>query len=429
MLRVLAMILGSLAMQSCIGRNKHREVPANRLPAGGHAVMMLETANSPRLLRAAVRRRKTAGKPMRIFCWTLLVCVSTLSLAVHASGPDAAKLQQARQGGAGFLRASQSPDGSWTSPNAPGISALCTYALLRSGAGVDDPHVAQGLAHLQTFLREDGGIYADGSKHRNYETSISLLAFQAANEGGSYQPTIDRAVKFLRGLQWDEDEQIPESDPAFGGQGYGSHQRPDLSNTSFFIEALRESGIPEDDPAIQKALVFVSRCQNRESAFNTTPFANKVNDGGFYYTPAAGGTSQAGLTPEGGLRSYASMTYAGLKSMIYAGVTPDDPRVKAATDWVKKFYTIEENPGLGQQGLFYYYHTFAKALSVMEVDEFEDAEGVQHDWRAELVAHLASLQQPNGSWINSESRWYEGDPNLVTAYTLLALAYCEAEAE
>ncbi len=118
------------------------------------------------------------------------------------------------------------------------------------------------------------------------------------------------------------------------------------------------------------------------------------------------------------------MTYAGLKSMIHAGLKPDDPRVAAATTWIRKFYTLDENPGMAQSGLFYYYHTFAKALSVMGTDEIEDADGVKHDWRKELAAHLFERQKENGSWLNPAERWYEGDPNLVTAYALLALKYC-----
>lgn len=367
--------------------------------------------------------------PVLKSCSLALAGVLGCSVLTFAAGPDPQALQAARARGVEFLRLSQAADGSWTGPNAPGIAGLCTFALLRSGVSPDDPTAAKALQHLQTFIREDGGLYAQDSKHRNYETSIALLAFQAANGDGRYKAVIDNAVKFLRGLQWDDAEQTPESDPAFGGQGYGSHQRPDLSNTAFFIEALRESGIPADDPAIQKALIFVSRTQNLESSYNTTPFASKVNDGGFYYTPAAGGNSQAGLTPEGGLRSYASMTYAGLKSMIYAGLTPEDQRVKAAIEWLRRHYSLSENPGMGGQGLFYYYHTFAKALSVLGVDKFEDANGVAHDWRKELAELLVAVQQENGSWVNKESRWYEGDPNLVTAYALLALAYCEPSAK
>ncbi|HJN65138.1 MAG TPA: hypothetical protein QF761_02965, partial [Pirellulales bacterium] len=78
-----------------------------------------------------------------------------------------------------------------------------------------------------------------------------------------------------------------------------------------------------------------------------------------------------------------------------------------------------------KQGLYYYYHTFAKALDALDVDTFLDASGSKHDWRRELTEKLASEQQANGSWINSHSRWLEADPNLVTGYALLALSYCK----
>src|SRR5690606_6626872 len=131
-----------------------------------------------------------------------------------------------------------------------------------------------------------------------------------------------------------------------------------------------------------------------------------------------GGQSQAGETADGGLRSYASMTYAGLKSMIFAGVGPDDPRVKAAYEWARQHYDLASNPGMGDAGLYYYYHTFAKALDAMKVDVVRDADGKDHNWREELVAELARRQQEDGSWVNNNSRWLEGDPNLVSAYAL-----------
>ena len=119
------------------------------------------------------------------------------------------------------------------------------------------------------------------------------------------------------------------------------------------------------------------------------------------------------------------MTYTGLKSMIFAGVGPDDPRVKAATEWIQKNYDLQSNPGMGSSGLYYYYHTFAKALDAIGEDTFTDDDGKQHDWRSELLAELASRQQKDGSWINENSRWLEGDPNLVTGYALLTLTFCK----
>ena len=179
------------------------------------------------------------------------------------------------------------------------------------------------------------------------------MAFQEANAKGRYDRTIKAGQEFLKTMQWDETEGKTRDDAFYGGAGYGgSNSRPDLSNTAFFIDALRETGLPADDPNLQKAIVFVSRCQNLKSEFNDQPWSSKVNDGGFVYTAANGGQSMAGKTPDGaGLRSYASMTYAGLKSMIYAGLTRDDPRVKAALTYIAHHYSLDENPGLGQQGL------------------------------------------------------------------------------
>ncbi|HLA85827.1 MAG TPA: hypothetical protein VJL29_13635, partial [Thermoguttaceae bacterium] len=162
-----------------------------------------------------------------------------------------------------------------------------------------------------------------------------------------------------------------------------------------------------------------------ESRHNTTPHSAKNPDGGFYYTCAAGGQSQAGQTPEGGLRSYGSMTYAGLKSMLYAGVKPSDSRVRAALRWIRRHYTLESNPEMGNAGLYYYYHTFAKALDATGFNQVEDARGVRHDWRKELAAKLVRRQKPDGSWVNDNPRWLENNPSLVTGYALLALSYCK----
>lgn len=135
----------------------------------------------------------------------------------------------------------------------------------------------------------------------------------------------------------------------------------------------------------------------------------------------------AGKTADGGLRSYAGMTYAGLKSMICAGLTHDDPRVKAAYDYITKHYSLDENPGLGQRGLYYYYQTFAKAMDLYGKPTIVDGSGKSHDWRAELVAALAKHQNSNGSWVNPSDSFMEGDPNIVTAYSLLALASARAK--
>ncbi len=320
----------------------------------------------------------------------------------------------------------QSADGSFSAERVgPGVTGLVTTALLRTGRSPNDPAVAKSLKYLEGFVQADGGVYLKGSRLKNYETCIILACFSEANKDGRYDEILKNAQQFLRGEQFDEADKIDKADAKYGGAGYGGDTRPDLSNTHFFIEALRATGSGEDDEAVQKALVFVSRCQNLESEYNTFPEAAKVNDGGFYYTVAAGGGSAAGRDPEGGLRSYASMTYAGLKSMVYAGLTKDDPRVKAARTWIGKHYDLESNPGMGTAGLYYYYHTFAKALDALGDKTLVDDQGKEHDWRAELLATLAAKQKSDGSFVNSNEQWMEGDANLATGFALLALSYAK----
>lgn len=320
----------------------------------------------------------------------------------------------------------QAADGSYNAQAGPAVTALVTAALLQHGRTPEDPAVAKSLKYLEGFVQADGGIYKPESSHKNYETALGLICFAEANRGGKYTALVKKADAFMQGLQWGAADGKKPSDFEFGGAGYGSKKRPDLSNTSFMIDALKAAGNDESSEAIQRALLFVSRCQNLETEHNTTPFAAKNPDGGFYYTPAAGGSSQAGNDEAtGGLRSYASMTYAGLKSMIYAGVKKDDPRIKAAVNWLKKHYDLDSNPGMGTSGLYYYYHTFAKSLAALGQDEFVDEKGVAHNWRNELIAELASRQRADGSFVNDDPRWLESDASIVTGYALLALKHCK----
>lgn len=328
-----------------------------------------------------------------------------------------------------FLKSKgQAENGSFSEQAGPAVTALVATAMMRSGVKPTDETVAAALGYLDGFVQKDGGVYK-GENYRNYETCLAVMCFVEANADGRYTEKIKNAEKFLRGIQWDKGEGLEDSDPRVGGQGYGSKKRPDLSNTQMYLDALKSIGVGENDPAVQQALKFVSQCQNLESEHNTGTFAAKNPDGGFVYSPAAGGDSQAGALPNGGLRSYASMTYAGLKSMIYAGVKEDDQRVKAAIAWIRKNYDLSTNPGMGPSGLYYYYNTFAKALEALGQDEVEDASGKKHNWRQELIDVLAQQQKPDGSWINENARWLEGDPNLVTGYALLALSHCRPQAK
>ncbi len=365
----------------------------------------------------------TRRLPLAAWIAPSTLCIVALwAPPARAVGPDAKDVRAVLDKGYAFLKEHQGEDGSWSPRTAgPGVTALVVSALLRNGYGDDDPVVAKGLEYLEKSVKEDGGVYSKGLA--NYTTSVALMAFQEANKGGKYDSIIKNATKFLKGLQ---DDSADPKDAHFGGVGYDGKGRPDLSNTQFFIDSLIQAGVPKDDPAIQRALKFVDRCQNLPGKeANDQPFAAKAtadDKGGFVYRPDP--DDKEHQTPDGGLRSLGAMTYGGLKSFLYAGVKKDDPRVQGAVKWIRSHYTLKENPGMGQAGLFYYFHTFGKAMAALGEDEFEDAKGVKHDWRMELFEALKSRQQPNGSFINKGDRAFgEADDNLATGFALLALSY------
>jgi len=330
-----------------------------------------------------------------------------------------------------FLKTRQGTDGSFSGKvpgQGPGITALVVAALLRNGVSPEDPMVANALKYLEGQVKKDGGIYEKGLA--NYVTSVALMTLSEANQGGKYDAIIKNATKFLKRLQYDSDEK----DAKYGGVGYGggAKDRPDLSNTQLFLDALLAAGVPKDDPAVQRAVKFISRCQNLPGETNDQPFARKTTEddkGGLTYVPLDPDDNPH-KTPDGGLRSLGGMTYAGLKSFLYAGVGKDDPRVKGAINWIRRHYTLKENPGLGSSGLYYYYHTFAKALTAWGEDRFADEKGTQHDWRRELFEEVKGRQRSDGSWVNEKRDQYgEGNPDLASAFALLALSYTTTPAK
>ncbi len=330
-----------------------------------------------------------------------------------------------------FLRQSQAENGSWSSNRNPGITGVVLTGILETGrVSVDDPMVTKAIHYIESLINPEAGhIAGPGARVQlqNYVTSVNVMALRAAGSD-KYQAVVKNAAEFLKKLQWDEGEGKTPEDDFYGGAGYDSRSRPDMSNTQFFLEALKAAGVPPDDPAFRKALVFVSRSQNFKSEYNDRPWADKINDGSFIYTPAGGGETKIDNAQQA-FPGYGSMTYAGIKSMIYCGVSKDDPRMKKAIEWVQKNYTLDANPGMpkatADRGLYYYYHTFAKALYLLGERVIIDAQGRQHDWRADLIAALAQRQRADGSWANDNDRWMEGDPHLVTGFALMALAYCK----
>lgn len=358
------------------------------------------------------------------------LCLAPTAAAQPAkkAGPDPKEWNRVVDQAIAYFKGKQAADGSWSGQQSPGITGLVVTGMLQTGrVDAKDPAIARGLKYIESLVNRDAGHIAGKDPKvqlQNYVTSVNVLALTTANRD-SYKAVVNDAVKFLKKLQWDEEEGKMPNDDFYGGAGYDSKSRPDLSNTQFMVEALAAAGVPKNDPALQKALTFIGRCQNLKGETNDRPWAGKFNDGSFIYSAVAGQSKADDTEPVG----YGSMTYAGIKSMIYCGVGKDDPRMAKAYEWIQKHYTVDENPGMPAErahwGLYYYYHTMAKCLDIMGVDQVVDAKGQSHDWRADITAALAKRQRPDGSWLNDKDRWMEGDPQLVTAYALMALAHCK----
>jgi squalene-hopene/tetraprenyl-beta-curcumene cyclase len=368
---------------------------------------------------------------MKIVAALSCLILPGLALAQSHVGPDSKQWEETVDKAIGYLKQSQDDQGSWSGKKSPGITGVVLTGVLECGRlPPDDATVTRALKYIESLINPKTKHIAGNDPKvqlQNYVTCVNLMALKAANSD-KYKTVIADAASFLKQLQWDEGEGKKPEDDFYGGAGYDSKSRPDLSNTQFFLDALKAAGVPPTDPAYEKALTFVSRSQNFKSEYNDRPWAGKINDGSFIYTPAGGGETKA-ENPDGLLLGYGSMTYAGIKSMIYCGVSKDDPRMKKAMEWISKHYTVEFNPGMPKpisgRGLYYYYHTMAKCLDVMGIDMLVDDQGVKHDWRADITAALAKRQKADGSWTNEADRWMEGDPSLDAGYALMALAHCK----
>ncbi|MDP7640203.1 MAG: terpene cyclase/mutase family protein [Candidatus Hydrogenedentes bacterium] len=361
------------------------------------------------------------------------------------SGLDESLLREALHAiriGVSWLEQSQQENGCWSSPASPAITALAVSSILSSpdaaNSGKRPESALKGIEFILSCVQDDGGIYQPagsmpGAGMPSYNTAICMMAL--VDDGDpKHEALIDRAREFL--IQG----QHQGNDVFRGGMGYdleSDRAYADLSNTVFALEALRRTQPLESPPGAGRlldwdsAIEFVSRCQHlRESNDAEWVSGDSSEKGGFVYNPVESKVSGAESADLDGssLRSYGSMTYAGLLSFLYARVDRNDPRVRSAADWIERRWTVDENPGMGAQGLYYNYHTMAKALDAYGNEILTLPGGKSVAWRRALVEKLVSLQRIDpktglGYWQNDNNRWWENDPNLATCYTLIALEY------
>ncbi len=317
-----------------------------------------------------------------------------------------------------------------------GITAMAVDCLATepNALAKDDPRLVKAISFLLSNQQPDGGFYALDEGLGNYGTALTLMALSQAGAGSAEQ--LKKAQEYLFGLQNKDAGAISEGSIGYGSRGAG-HE--DLSNTAMAVQGLRASGVPASDPHLQKALEFISRCQDLSSEANKLPWVK--NTGGAVYSPdesKAGGSwsSDKPDAPVPELKPYGSMTYQLISSYVALDLKPGDPRLDAALAWVTHNYRFDANPGLPadgkgkeRQGLFYYYMAMAKTFDLLDQGLVKLPDGTSADWRVDLFnainASATNVTLPDGTaatvWMNGADRWAEGIPHVTTGYLLKAL--------
>jgi len=359
---------------------------------------------------------------------TLATFATLASLAHWAAAepvsPDLARQSRAAiEKGVAWLKSQQKENGAWSEENMPALTALPLWALVASGAPDIEVIQKKAVDNILGKQQPDGGFYVmqerQGAGLGNYNTCICVMAIHATGRR-DLTPAILKARAYIASSQFSGETQHA------GGFGYdknATREHSDLNCTHFAMDAMRRTQSLEDlRPAGERradlnwdaALKYVEQLQSKEGD----------TKGGFAYNkePPRDGAAATNADGTVALRAYGSMTYAGVLSLVHAQLDKRDPRVRSAFGYASRFWTVDENPGQGQQGLFFYYNIMSRALAAAGADTLPKDTGAIR-WREEMIQKVISLQKPDGSWENDNNRWWENDPVLATSYAILALAF------
>lgn len=357
-----------------------------------------------------------------------------------------------------FLLGKQSDDGAWRSAvygafrNGPELTPhvlSCLYFLPQGGNAVR-PAFDKGASFMMRLVTADGtidaGPYGLGFPVFTAGSAARVVVLEKQDE--AHRRASAAWLAFLRERQLTEANGWQFKDLEYGGWGFsldvprkprpndppGRFYESNLVATLYGIAALRSAKVPLDDPAYQKALTFVKRCQN--FADNPVQGDPMYDDGGFFFIPSEPLQNKAGVagTDKWGrrrFRSYGTMTADGLRALIRCGLPLDHPRVAAARRWLEVNFTVDHNPGIFPQDreilrnatYFYYCWSLAHALIALNAKEVLTGKG-SVNWAVALAEELVRRQKADGTWQNVYTDAKEDDPLVSTPFAASALAIC-----
>lgn len=398
---------------------------------------------------------------MRIIFVLILLSVTAWASLAPA---EPTTRERALQHAAEFLWSKQQANGSWRS-DYYGVmrsgQSLTPFVLFAQMLHIDELSSAEAgrirkatqflLAHLDkqgALGRSDPDVleYPVYSTSYAIETLRHILKYQKAWGPGPWDEIREarqRMIDFLAQAQYQEANGFEETHVAYGGWGFnapvgkGVVGHMDIAHTRKALAALASTADEDELKQLRnRAELFLLLMQKDPRAKATQPHPVEVPedkssshyDGGFYFSPVALSANKAPYDEKThSWPSYASATCDGILALLAAGVSADDPRVVAATDWLRKHPEVDYPQGVpadhpepwGDAIRFYHYAVRAEVYDKLSFP----TEGKQR-----LLTAILKHQLPDGSFSNSDSPLMkEDDPLVCTSLAMIALAHCSMD--
>jgi hypothetical protein len=317
--------------------------------------------------------------------------------------------------GIATLLSRQLRDGSWqnVSTSFPGgQTALCAYALLRSGLAPAHPSVARALEVLSRTPASE-----------TYSAGLMLMAFEATADP-AWRDKMRALLKEL--LAWESAGSWSYAPAVRPGAIYDDAlPRTDLSNTQYAVLGLRaaqHAGLEVSDEAWSRALEATLALQEAPIEVEAP---RKDGRTGTAKTPIAGFRYR----PDRGISG--SMTAAGV-AIVSICRTALGKRIKAqtaleaaralqlGTAWLDHRFNLEQNFGDSEaQNHYYYLYGLERVGTLLGIEKFGE-----HAWYLEGARWLLKNQGEDGTWAvrgYGPSAWREVVEETDTCFGMLFL--------
>lgn len=185
-----------------------------------------------------------------------------------------------------WLKSRQDRRGSWgtfvtdtTLPNdgpCPYVTAQCVEVLMDGGAARNNPRIAKALDWLLAHQRPDGTYDALWYRGRTPGTALALVAFGRA--GLADHPAARRTRDALLRAQLPDGSWGPGETGTLGDDPTTGT----VEETAWALWGLLASGVPTDDPRVQRAADWIITVQRPDGLWEASPICMHIRDFAYY---------------------------------------------------------------------------------------------------------------------------------------------------